>query len=201
LISQTETAMEETDMELPLEIVFLNLEPSEAVSEKVRERADKLRRYCSDIMSCKVMIEIGDRHQHKGNLYHVRVGVKVPDTELTVSHSHDDKHAHEDVYVAIRDAFEAMRRRLEAYTQRRRGHVKTHEVPDHGHIAELHPEADYGIITTAEGRRVYFHRHSISESRFDHLTVGDAVHFSEEMGDEGPQASTVHVEGKHHVTG
>ncbi len=55
------------------------------------------------------------------------------------------------------------------------------------------------MIETSDGREIYFHRISVVDNNFDNLAEGDSVHFSEEMGDEGPQASTVHIEGKHHV--
>jgi len=114
-------------MKLPLEIVFHNLEPSDAIETKVRERAEKLEKFYKDIMSCRVVVEAGHKHHHKGNLYHVRIDLKVPSAELIASREPQDHHAHEDVYVAIRDSFDAMRRQLEDYSRRRRGNVKTHE--------------------------------------------------------------------------
>ena len=113
----------------------------------------------------------------------------------------DDEHAHEDVYVAIRDAFDAARRQLQDQIRTSQGKVKVHEVPPHGCIIALVPDQDYGKIETPDGKHVYFHRNSVIDADFNHLNVGDAVHFSEEMGEHGLQASTVHVEGKHHVTG
>ncbi len=188
-------------MKLPLEIVFRNLEPSPAIEAKVRERAEKLESFHPAIMSCRVVIEAGHKHHHKGNLYRVRVDVTVPGTELVANREPHQNHAHEDVYVAMRDAFNAMRRQLEEYARRRRGHVKTHEIPPHGHIVELLPEQDFGRIETDDGRLVYFHRNSVLDSDFAQLAVGDEVRFAEEMGERGPQASSVHVEGKHHVVG
>lgn len=188
-------------MKRPLEIVFHNLEPSDAVEARVRERAEKLNHFYKDIMSCTVTVEAAHKHHYKGNVYQVKIDLKVPDAELVVSKPHDRNHAHEDIYVAIRDAFDAMRRQLEDYARRRRGKIKTHETPPHGRIAEIHPDEDYGKIASADGKFVYFHRNSIVDASFDQLKVGDSVHFSEEMGERGPQASTVHVEGKHHVSG
>lgn len=188
-------------MKLPLEIVFRNLEPSEAIEARLRERAEKLEKFYPDIMSCRVVVEAHHKHHHKGNLYHVRIDLTVPEAELIASREPHDHHAHEDVYVAMRDAFDAMRRQLEDYARRRRGHVKTHQPPPHGRIVELIPEEDFGRIETPEGTRVYFHRNSVVDAQFDQLKIGDPVHFAEEMGEFGPQASTVHVENKHHVVG
>jgi cold shock CspA family protein len=41
----------------------------------------------------------------------------------------------------------------------------------------------------------------VVNASFDQLEPGTEVRFSEEAGDEGPQASTVHVIGKHHIVG
>jgi len=188
-------------MKLPLQIVFRNLEPSDAIEAKVRERAEKLEHFSKDIMSCRVVVEAHHKHHHKGNLYHVRVDVRIPDAELVVSREPGKHQAHEDVYVAIRDSFNAMGRQLEDRMRRRRGKVKAHDVAPHGSIIELVPEEDYGKIETSDGREVYFHRNSVINADFNQLNVGDKVHFSEEMGKSGPQATTVHLEGKHHVVG
>ena len=137
-------------MKLPLQIVFRNLGPSEAIEAKVRERAEKLEKYYEHIMSCRVVVELLHHHHHQGNLYHVRVDLKVPDSELVASREPDLQHSHEDVYVAIRDAFDSVRRQLEDYTRRRRGQIKLHDMPPHGRVAEIYP--DYGKIATADGR-------------------------------------------------
>jgi cold shock CspA family protein len=56
-----------------------------------------------------------------------------------------------------------------------------------------------GFIETADGREVFFHRNSVLDEAFDRLTVGSEVRFVEEMGEKGPQASTVRLIGKHHL--
>lgn len=186
-------------MKLPVQIIFRNMVSSAAVEAAVRERADKLDQFYEHIMSCRAVIELHHRHHHQGNLYHVRVDLKVPDAEIVASREPAEHHAHEDVYVAIHDAFDAVRRQLEDYVRRRRGVVKMHETTPHGHVAELYP--DYGKIETPDGRFVYFHKNSVIGEDFDHLDVGAEVRFVEEQGELGPQASTVYVIGKHHVVG
>lgn len=186
-------------MKLPLQVVFRNMEASAAVEAKIRERVDQLERSCDLIMSCRVVVEAHHKHHHQGNLYHVRVDLKVPEAEIVASRDPDEHHAHEDVFVAVRDAFDAVRRRLEDYARRRRGQVKPHEVPPHGRVADLYPE--HGKIETVDGRLVYFHRNSVIDADFDKLKIGTEVRFVEEVGERGPQASTVYVVGKHHVVG
>lgn len=114
-------------MEIPLQITFRGIPPSEAVEAKIREKAGKLERFHSNIMSCRVAVEAEHQHHHQGNQYHIRIDITTPGKEIIVSHEHHDKHAHEDVYVAIRDAFDAAIRQLEDHARRQRGEVKTHQ--------------------------------------------------------------------------
>lgn len=186
-------------MRLPLQITFRNLDRSEAVEAAIREHAAKLEKYCDQIMGCRVTVEAPHKHHRHGNRYQVRVDVTAPDAELVASREPDEHHAYTDVYVAIRDAFDAIRRQLEDYERRRRRQSKTHEAPPHGRIAELYPQDGYGKIAAADGRLVYFHRNSLVDADFDRLQIGAEVRFAEEPGERGPQASTVHVIGKHHV--
>ncbi len=188
-------------MQLPLQVTFRKMEHSDAIEASIKEKAAKLERFYDHIMSCRVIVESHHKHHHQGNLYHVRIDVKVPDQELVASREPDQHHAHEDVYVAIRDAFDAIHRQLEHYVTSRRGDIKSHDVTPHGHISQLVPEENYGMIKTSDGREIYFHRNSLIDYPFDQLAVGANVHFSEEMGEKGPQASSVHIEGKHHVVG
>ena len=183
----------------PLQITFRHMDPSEAVESKIRERAEKLEKFYDQIVGCRVVVEAPHKHHHKGGLYWVHLDITVPDGELVVNRNPSQRSSHEDVYVAIRDTFDVARRRLEDYARRQRQNVKTHEVPPHGKVSELFPDMDYGRISTPDGRSVYFHRNSVLNAGFDALKLGSEVRFAEEAGDEGPQATTVRVIGKHHL--
>lgn len=102
-------------MQIPLQISFRDFDRSEAVEERVREKVAKLEQYYDRITSCRVVIEAPHRQHHKGKLYHVRIDVTLPGEEIVVARDSKDDHAHEDVYVAIRDSFEAMRRQLKKH--------------------------------------------------------------------------------------
>jgi ribosome-associated translation inhibitor RaiA len=127
--------MEDAMFAIPLQITFKGMGPSEAIEADVRGKAEKLERFSDHLMSCRVVIEAPHRHGHKGRLYHVGIDLGVVGGELAVTHEGPLNHAHEDVYVAIRDSFDAAVRRVEDYERKRRGKVKTHEVPLHGRIA------------------------------------------------------------------
>ncbi len=174
---------------------------SDAIEARIRKRADELERFCDQITSCRVVVEPAHKHKHKGNLFQIRIDVTVPGKELAVTREPDAHQAHEDIYVSIRDAFNAMRRQLQEYVRIQRGDIKSHEVPPHGRITELIADQDYGIITTPDDRRIYFHRNSVVNAEFTTLRVGDEVRFSEGEGEKGPQASGVRLIGKHHIVG
>lgn len=190
-------------MQLPLQVTFRNMDASPMVEVAVREKAEKLERFIDRIMGCRVTIEAPNRRHHKGKLYHVRIDITVPGGEIVVNKEKPKNHAHEDVYVAIRDAFNAAKRRLEDHARKRRGDVKVHEAPLHGKVLQLFPAEDYGFIAAADGREIYFHRNSVVNGSFDDLEEGSEVRFviALKEGIKGPQASTVRPVGKHHIVG
>ena len=107
-------------MQVPLRVTFRDMEPSPAIDERVRERAAALEQFCGDITACHVVVEEHHRHHHQGRLFHVRIDLTVPGTVLIVNREPHEHHAHEDVYVAIRDAFDAARRQLEDWVREHR---------------------------------------------------------------------------------
>ncbi len=120
------------------------MQPSDAVTARIRAEAAKLDRYYNRITSCRVLVEAPHRHHRRGGPFHLRIDLRVPREEIVVKHepslhhalAHDDsskwvKHLeaggpHKDMYVTIRDAFKAVRRRLEDHVRRLRGDVKVH---------------------------------------------------------------------------
>jgi ribosomal subunit interface protein len=181
-------------MQLPIQVVFRNMEPSPTAEEKARTLASRLERYFDKIISCRVVIESPHRHHHKGKLYHVRIDLTVPDAELVVSRESSAHHSHEDVYVAIRDAFNAIKKQLQTYVHQRRGEIKHHEVHLYGQVLEVCPPADYGYIETTDGRHIRFNSSSMIDYDFNKLEVGDRVRFAEAENAEEPVASTVYIE-------
>jgi cold shock CspA family protein/ribosome-associated translation inhibitor RaiA len=187
-------------MQIPVEITFKEIESSAAVEARIRELAAKLERVYDRVIRCEVMVETPHRHQNKGRQFHVRVRLTVPGGEIVASHDPGPDGAHEDVYVALRDTFNAAKRQLEDYSQKsmRRGEgaPKQRNGAQHGRVTFLDIAGEWGYIEPDDGRRIYFHRNSVL-SGFDQLELGDEVRFTEEVGDKGPQASSVDVIGAH----
>jgi ribosome-associated translation inhibitor RaiA len=131
-------------MTTPAQITFHNIAPSEAVAARIQEETEKLGKYFDRITSCRVMVEAPNKRHHRGEPFHVHIELGVPGKELAVTHKpaihaalngkedgrthkHDEIEApHKDVYVAIRDAFLAMRRQLQDYVHCLRHEVKSH---------------------------------------------------------------------------
>lgn len=188
-------------MQVPLQITFRHMESSPAVEADIRKRAERLERFSNRITACRVVVEAPDHHKRKGKLYSIHIDLIVPGEEIPISRSGPKNHAHEDIYVAIRDAFDAADRLLEDHARKFRGAIKAHEVPLHGKVLRLFPYEGYGFIETSDRREIYFHKNSVTNPGFDKLEAGTEVRFVLAEGEsaQGPQASTVTAIGKHHI--
>jgi cold shock CspA family protein len=180
-------------MQTQPQISFDDLPVDEAVREAALEHVARLEKTYDRITGCHVVIAQPHRHHREGRLYSVRVDLVVPGSEIVVNRNHPADHAHEDVYVALRDSFDAARRRLEDHARHLRGAVKRHLPRAEGRVTQIFPLQGYGFIETSDGREIYFHRHALSADDFRIVDLGTRVHFTEEEGDEGPQAASVEV--------
>jgi ribosome-associated translation inhibitor RaiA len=153
-------------MQIPLKMSFEGgLTASEALCARIAREAEKLERFSDRLAACRVsVVGRGGRHRH-GELYGVKLTLALPGRDdVVITRNPPADHAHEDVYVAIRDAFDAARRRLQDHRRRFTGRRKSHTAAPSGVVRRL-------------GR----------------LDVGAQVCFSEEGGEEGRQTSTVHA--------
>ncbi len=183
-------------MTVPVQVTFRDIPHSDAIETYVRERAAKLETFSTRIIGCHVAVEAPHKHQHTGRHFRVRIDLTVPGTEVVVSHAPDESSANEDAHAAIDDAFDRLGRRLEDHLRRQRGDVKSREEPYRdGRVSKLWTYEGYGFIETPDAGEVYFHRNSVLHHAFDRLKIGSAVRFVEELGEKGPQASTVILAG------
>jgi cold shock CspA family protein/ribosome-associated translation inhibitor RaiA len=196
-------------MQLTPTLTFRGVERTTALETEILTRLRKLETYYGGIMGCRVLVELVQRHHEAGNRYHVRIDLTVPGEEIVVRHEAglhataqdvdaekitkvaesdpERKHAR----VAIREAFDVARRRLQDYARRQRGAVKTATKRARGRVSQLFPIDEYGYIEAEDGHEVYFQKSSVLKDAFDRLAVDSAVSFVEEHGEKGPQASTV----------
>lgn len=182
-----------------LQITFRGIGHSDAIEQRIRDKAATLERYAKNITSLHVTVDAPHQQHHKGTLYAVRIDLRTPNSELAVSRTHRHDHSHEDVYAALRDAFKAVARQLEDHQRRQRGSVKHHEPPNQGRVTKLFAQDGYGFIETPDGTEVYFHENA-ANGAFSSLTVGSEVRLviADDESERGPQATTVTPVGKHH---
>ncbi len=107
-------------MPLSLQVTFRDMQPSPAVEARIRECGEKLLRINDNIHRCHVVVEAPHQRHTKGAVFHIHVDISLPGAELVVSREPELNPEHEDVYLALRDAFKAVRRQLENYSQQRR---------------------------------------------------------------------------------
>lgn len=109
-------------MQIPLQITIRDVEHSEALETRIRDKVAKLEEFSKHIISCRVVVEVPHKHHHQGKQFNVRIDIGVPGSEIVVNRDHA-----EDVYVALRDTFDAAKRQLEDYARKIRGDIKAHE--------------------------------------------------------------------------
>ena len=111
------------------QVFFRGIDHSQAVEDAVHKRAAKLERYSDQIQSLRVTLESPHNNHQKGRVYHVGVEALIPSHDIVVARDQHDKHSHEDIYVAVRDAFNALERRLKAVYGKKRSLTRHNKRP------------------------------------------------------------------------
>lgn len=178
---------------LPMQITFKDVASSPAIESHIRKRAAKLSHFYDRINSCRVVVDSPQKHKHQGKLFNVKIYITVPGKEFVVT-----RKASEDIYIAIRDAFDAAVRKLEEHARKRRGEVKTHNNVMHGHIIRLVQDEGYGFIEGIDGEEYYFSMTNVSYPNFAQLVIGDSVEYIAEALNDGRQAHHV-IKTRNHL--
>ncbi|OFX13527.1 MAG: ribose ABC transporter permease [Alphaproteobacteria bacterium RIFOXYD12_FULL_60_8] len=109
-------------MHIPLQISFHGIDHSDAVEDRIREKVAKLETFFAGITGCRVVVEAHHKNtssaHHKGEPFHITLNISVPGKELVVKRDPKDSHKNEDIYVALRDAFQTMERQLKEYAKK-----------------------------------------------------------------------------------
>jgi len=185
-------------MQTPLEIDFQGTPGTPELRNNITEHVDMLEQRFGRITACRVVLKGPGGHHRTGGLYEVNIHLSLPDgREVNIGRTAQADERHSDLPFAINDAFKRARRQLQDQVRRLQGQVKHHEGAPIGTVVRLDPAGEFGFLETGDGREIYFHRNSVLGDRFSHLTAGSRVTFTEEIGEKGPQASTVQILGKH----
>ena len=116
-------------MNIPTEIMFHQLDHSDAVEIAIHRWVVRLESLYDRITKCTVTISQPNKRHRHGAEFYISVVLEVPGGEIAATHTR-----HEDVYVAVADAFRATRRQLSDHIDVHRGSVKTHVIGRVGRV-------------------------------------------------------------------
>jgi cold shock CspA family protein/ribosome-associated translation inhibitor RaiA len=187
-------------MQTPVEIDFQGMEARPEVRVSIEQHVAALEERYGRVTACRVVLKAPGGHHRTGGLYEVNIRLALPNgREVDIGRTPPADQRHADLSFAVNDAFKHARRRLQDHVRRLQGQVKQHESQPIGTVKNLDPSGEFGFLEAADGHEVYFHRNSVLDGAFSRLAVGTQVTFAEEMGEKGPQASTVKLLGKHRL--
>jgi len=197
-------------MQLQPVIRFRGIQPGDGLEDEIRRRLARLRQYYPAIVGCRVLLRLSDRHHQVGGRFEVQLDLSVPGRRhVLVSHVANPRksarHQEQERYrkadevdrerriamVAVRDAFEVARRRLQDFGREQRGDVKVRAEIPQGRVTQF--DGRIGCIEATDGHEAYFQKSSVLGAGRRRVRVGSPVAFAEERGDKGPQASTVRL--------
>jgi ribosome-associated translation inhibitor RaiA len=111
-------------MSFPIQITFRHMLPSRMFEERIRELASRLEKFSTRITSCHVVVEKPHQSRAQGGLFDVHVSLCVPGNIIIVRRSHSADPEHSNAWIALRDAFNAVKRSLQDYEKVTRGEIK-----------------------------------------------------------------------------
>jgi cold shock CspA family protein len=185
-------------MQTPVQIDFQGMPVDEHMRESILDHVGKLEDRYGRVTSCRVVVRSPGGHHRTGGLYEIHIRLALPNgKEVEVGRTPQNDERYADKAFAINAAFKRARRQLQDQVRHLQGKVKTHEATPLAKVIRLDQDGGFGFLETEDGREIYFHRNSVLDGAFARLGVGTRVAFAEEMGEKGPQASTVRIAGKH----
>jgi ribosome-associated translation inhibitor RaiA len=113
-------------MQTPIHVSFHGLEHSDAFEAACSRAARKLERFARDITSCCVVVSRSQHRHRQGDLHELRITLRVPGRVLAVNRVAPVHASNEELALALREAFDSLRRRLQDHVRVRRGAVKAH---------------------------------------------------------------------------
>jgi cold shock CspA family protein len=185
-------------MQTPIEIDFQGITGSPEIQDGIARRVADLEQRYGRVTACRVVLKGPGGHHRTSGLSEVNIRLALPNgREVNVARTAQADERHSDLTFALNDAFRRARRRLQGHTRTMQGQVKQHESQPIGKVVRIDPSGEFGFLECSEGREIYFHQNSVLDGGFSRLAIGSRVAFAEEMGEKGPQASTVRLLGKH----
>lgn len=182
-------------METPVNLEIQGLRASAHLRELIDRNLEKLERIYGRVTACHVAIRAPNLHHRKGEGYFVSIRLSLPDRKNVIVNPPprglDRRQG--DVTFAVNDAFKRAERQLDHRVSRLRTRLPAHEGPPEGKVLRIDRTEGFGFLESEDGREIYFHANSVIGGKFAQLKPGIGVTFHEELGEKGPQASSVHL--------
>jgi cold shock CspA family protein len=187
----------ETAMQTPAQIEFEGVVGTPELQASIGQHIAELESRFGRLTAGRIVVRgPGDRHR-SGGQYQVSIRLALPDgREVNVGRTPTQDERYADLTFAVDNAFKRARRRLQDQSRQLQGQTKQHENQPTGTVARIDPSGEFGFIEGAGGQEIYFSCNSVI-NRLSTIEPGTRVSYVEEMGEKGPQASTVKVLGKH----
>ncbi|MBR0958993.1 HPF/RaiA family ribosome-associated protein [Bradyrhizobium japonicum] len=184
-------------MQTPAQIEFEDLTPSSDLQAAIDQHISELEKRFGRATAGRIIVRgPGERHK-TGGQYQVSIRLALPEgREVNVGRTPTKDERYADLTFAVDDAFKRARRQLQDQVGVMHGQTKLHEAEPVGTVLRIDPSGEFGFLEAADGHEVYFNCNSVLEGRAG-IAAGTRVSYVEELGEKGPQASTVKLLGKH----
>jgi cold shock CspA family protein len=191
------TAKLETVMQTPAQIELEGVRETPELQASIDQHFAELENRFGRLTAGRVVVKGPGDHHRTGGQFQVSIRLALPDgREVNVGRTPKQDDRYTDLTFAVDNAFKRARRQLQDRARLMRGQTKQHESQPVGTVVRIDPSGEFGFLESADGREIYFNRSSVLDGA-SNITVGTRVSYVEEIGEKGPQASTVKTLGKH----
>jgi cold shock CspA family protein/ribosome-associated translation inhibitor RaiA len=186
-------------LQTPAQIEFEGVQSTPELQASIERHIAELESRFGRVTAGRVEVKgPSDRH-HTAGQYRVSIRLALPDgREVNIGRTPKQDERYADLTFAVDNAFKRARRRLQDQARLMRGQAKQHENQPIGTVVRIDPSGEFGFLEGADGQEVYFNRNSVLDGA-SNIAPGTRVSYVEELGEKGPQASTVRVLGKHRL--
>jgi cold shock CspA family protein len=184
-------------MQTPAQIEFEGVVGTPELQASIDQHIAELESRFGRLTAGRVVVRGPGDHHRTGGLYQVSIRLALPDgREVSIGRTPKQDERYADLTFAVDNAFKRARRRLQDQSRQMQGQIKQHENQPVGTVVRIDPSGEFGFIEDADGQEVYFSCNSVVDGP-SNIALGTRVSYVEEMGEKGPQASTVKILGKH----
>lgn len=185
-------------MDVPLQVSFPDTQKPQDADQLIRKHVDKLEEVCDHITSCRLTVELPNKHKESGHPFRIRVDVHVPPKHEIVATNHPNvEEMHDSFEMALKKTFDKARRQLRDLSKKQNREVKQHPAQEkQGIVSQLNRDENHGFIREADTNHpLYFHENSVLHGDWEELMEGSIVRYVSSVDPEsdGARATTVEL--------